>query len=82
LGAGFDGRMEVTYSDGDHVTYPVTMAPTKEDRLIGKFRANTVHTPRGALVELEYPLLAEKPSVRTIAKIATAMMTGRVRAQP
>jgi 2-methylcitrate dehydratase PrpD len=72
LGSGFDGRMEVVYSDGKRATYSVSMQPTRDEQIIAKFRANMLQGPSQAVTELEATLLDGRPSARTIARLAVA----------
>jgi 2-methylcitrate dehydratase PrpD len=82
LGSGFDGRMEVVHSNGDAVSYPVTMTPTRGERIMAKFRANMEPAPPAPRAKLERALLEDKPNARAIARLATAAMSGRGGAYP
>jgi 2-methylcitrate dehydratase PrpD len=82
LGAGFDGRIELTAADGERISRPVALSAWSEQRLIEKFRANTAHLPPTACALLENALLHDEPNTRTLVRLAAATTAGREAAAP
>jgi 2-methylcitrate dehydratase PrpD len=82
LGAGFDGRIEVTTADGRSISERVALSAPSEERIVEKFRANTARLSPRACEALERATLSEQPDVRTLVNVAAATTAGCNRPQP
>jgi len=82
LGAGFDGRIELTAVDGQRISRPVALSAWSEQQLIEKFHANTARLPPTACALLESALLQDEPNARALVRLAVAPMAGREAAPP
>ena len=76
LGSGFDGRMDVTFHDGDPLSRTVGIAPPDRTRIMAKFNANTNGRNRTACDELLRVLGDGAPRARELMRLAHTAMAG------
>jgi len=77
LGAGFDGRLELTESGGRRSSHTVAISAWSEHRIVEKFRANTAHLQPVVGGALERALLHDEPGARALAELAANAMRER-----
>lgn len=74
LGAGFDGRMDVTFHDSDPLSRTVGIAPPGEARIVAKFHANTEGRSQVACDALLHALTDGAPRTGELMRLARAAM--------
>jgi 2-methylcitrate dehydratase PrpD len=77
LGAGFDGRIDLEIRGGRSLSRDVMLSDASDERIIGKFRANTAHLSPAACGMLERALLNNAPGGQELMQLARAAMGQR-----